>query len=143
MKLTGLIMKYFVLKPIGRSDHARASRAALLKYADEIERYNVDLALDIRVWVANEANKKAPEDVKCAAKSSPTLTDCDWPFCGCDPKASRVIEELEEIGWGHIEPIDIKRFKRIENDPTIEGADGDKLWLIHWIKKVLQMNRRY
>lgn len=24
--------------------------------------------------------------------------DCDWPTCGCDPYANKVIEALEEIG---------------------------------------------
>lgn len=25
--------------------------------------------------------------------------DCDWPFCGCDPKADKVIEAIEESGF--------------------------------------------
>lgn len=25
--------------------------------------------------------------------------DCDWPCCGCDPAADRVIAALEEMGW--------------------------------------------
>jgi hypothetical protein len=24
--------------------------------------------------------------------------DCDWPFCGCDPAASKVLEVVEESG---------------------------------------------
>lgn len=37
----------------------------------------------------------------CKAKSSATdpPQDCDWPRCGCDPKANQVIEALEERGW--------------------------------------------
>ncbi len=25
--------------------------------------------------------------------------DCNWPFCGCDERASAVIEMLLECGW--------------------------------------------
>lgn len=24
--------------------------------------------------------------------------DCDWPFCGCDPRADRVLDAIEESG---------------------------------------------
>jgi hypothetical protein len=27
-----------------------------------------------------------------------TPADCNWPLCGCDPKASKVCEALEEMG---------------------------------------------
>lgn len=30
----------------------------------------------------------------CAAKSNPE--DCQWPFCGCDPAADRVLESISE-----------------------------------------------
>lgn len=26
-------------------------------------------------------------------------TDCNWPYCGCDPHADRVMEGLIEHGW--------------------------------------------
>lgn len=34
----------------------------------------------------------------CAARksTSPEPVDCDWPVCGCDPAADKVIEALEE-----------------------------------------------
>jgi hypothetical protein len=25
--------------------------------------------------------------------------DCNWPFCGCDPYANKVIEAIEDCGW--------------------------------------------
>lgn len=37
--------------------------------------------------------------------------DCDWPNCGCDPHAERVINRMIEIGW---ESPD--RIKRMEED---------------------------
>lgn len=43
-------------------------------------------------------------DWSCAARRAPagfageTPPDCDWPFCGCDPYASKVIEALQESG---------------------------------------------
>ena len=36
----------------------------------------------------------------CRARNSyPDPVDCDWPHCGCDPKATKVVEALIEEGW--------------------------------------------
>lgn len=40
---------------------------------------------------------------KCAAARHGTAggndpVDCDWPVCGCDPQATKVIEALQESG---------------------------------------------
>jgi hypothetical protein len=51
---TGLVMKYFVLKPRGDDNYAIASRRALLAYADYIEIENHQLAADLRAWVERE-----------------------------------------------------------------------------------------
>lgn len=46
---------------------------------------------------------RADEEWRCKARScnlgGSDPQDCDWPFCGCDPKADRVIEALQESGW--------------------------------------------
>lgn len=41
--------------------------------------------------------------------------DCDWPFCGCDPAASKVLEALKECGImdNH------RRFQFISNNPDV------------------------
>lgn len=38
----------------------------------------------------------------CGARkqSLPEPADCDWPVCGCDPYANKVMEALEECGSG-------------------------------------------
>lgn len=43
----------------------------------------------------------ANRQVSCMARlaSGPEPQDCDWPFCGCDPHASRVLDALTESGW--------------------------------------------
>ena len=51
----GLLLKYFVLKPRGSGIYAAASRAAMLKYADIVERENPDLAREVRWWACDEA----------------------------------------------------------------------------------------
>lgn len=36
-------------------------------------------------------------------KAQPTAvvpSDCNHPFCGCDPHAEGIIEALQECGWG-------------------------------------------
>src|SRR6185312_10932188 len=47
--------------------------------------------------------RSGDKEVLCAAQHSDTgpndLQDCDWPFCGCDPKADKVIEAIEESGF--------------------------------------------
>lgn len=39
----------------------------------------------------------------CKARTANTgandPAECDWPYCGCDPHANRVIPELQECGW--------------------------------------------
>jgi hypothetical protein len=46
--------------------------------------------------------EQAKEKVQCAAKTGSvganTPQDCDWPVCGCDPHADKVIAALEELG---------------------------------------------
>lgn len=52
--MSGLEMKYFVLKPKGNDAHAKASRAAMNRYAKSIEEVDPDLADDIREWIERE-----------------------------------------------------------------------------------------
>lgn len=37
---------------------------------------------------------------ECKARESkaPDPQDCDWPFCGCDPYANKVIDAIDESG---------------------------------------------
>jgi hypothetical protein len=53
------------------------------------------------IWNAI-ANRVAALRWKCKARSANTGAndpqDCDWPTCGCDPHADRVIEALQESG---------------------------------------------
>jgi hypothetical protein len=52
--MTGLVMKYFVLKPAGDDAYAKASRMAMRKYADAIEGENLMLATELRAWTDQE-----------------------------------------------------------------------------------------
>jgi hypothetical protein len=54
-----LEMKYFVLKPRSKDKgdiYAKASRVAMLAYADEINEHDHDLFLDLTKWVVDEEN---------------------------------------------------------------------------------------
>ena len=57
--MTGLQLKYFVLKPKGAFDdpYAKASRAALKLYADLIADENQQLCYDVHQWVIKEQGK--------------------------------------------------------------------------------------
>lgn len=48
--MTGLQMKYFVLKPRGDNIYAAASREAMKVYAEYIKRENPELCTDLREW---------------------------------------------------------------------------------------------
>ena len=54
VKETGLLLKYFVLKPRGTSAHAKASREAMLTYATWIKEEDSSLASSLRRWVSEE-----------------------------------------------------------------------------------------
>jgi hypothetical protein len=53
-------------------------------------------------WVRWSDVEAAPDGQRftCAARRGNTdpPQDCDWPFCGCDSHATKVIETLQECG---------------------------------------------
>ena len=57
--MQGLIMKYFVLKPEGQDAYAKASRAAMKTYAENINNTNPQLAVALVKWAWKE------EEVPC------------------------------------------------------------------------------
>lgn len=64
--MTGLEMRYFVLKPGGRGydPYTIASQEAILAYADSIEATNPMLAGDLRAWAKEEAGKAAEQAIR-------------------------------------------------------------------------------
>lgn len=59
--MSGLELRYFVLKPSGNGLHGYASREALLLYAKIMEVEQPDFAEEIRSWVKEETEKKRIE----------------------------------------------------------------------------------
>jgi len=60
--------------------------------------------VDVRDWEAFCAHARAALAAPawfCAARkqSLPEPADCDWPLCGCDPQAQKVIDALDECGF--------------------------------------------
>jgi hypothetical protein len=55
--MTGLLMKYFVLKPEGADRYAAASRRAMRAYAEHIREENPELANQLRDWADTEQAK--------------------------------------------------------------------------------------
>ncbi|WP_255504188.1 hypothetical protein [Caballeronia sp. EK] len=54
-------------------------------------------------WLRERLTAAQIDRFECAARKQGTAggndaADCDWPGCGCDPKANRVFESLEESG---------------------------------------------
>jgi hypothetical protein len=45
--------------------------------------------------------------VKCRARSTNygDPIDCEWPFCGCDERAEKVVQSLHECGWEDGHPL--------------------------------------
>ena len=52
--MTGLQMKYFVLKPHGNDVYAAASRAAMRSYANMIREENREMSDQLREWADRE-----------------------------------------------------------------------------------------
>lgn len=52
--MTGLLMKYFVLKPAGGDAYAVASRAAMLTYAVSIVGTNPEMHRELIEWIERE-----------------------------------------------------------------------------------------
>jgi hypothetical protein len=85
----------------------------------------------IRELAALRPSPPAPEgEFKCGARSgSFEPQDCDWPYCGCDPKATKVIAALEEQGWARPSAPSVEEVKgvlevltkRIERAKRIES----------------------
>ena len=52
--MSGLEMRYFILKPGAKGKHGTASRAALLAYAYVIKDENPEFYSDLRDWIVKE-----------------------------------------------------------------------------------------
>lgn len=71
--------------------------------------------------------------MSCGARSNPE--DCQWPLCGCDPAANKVVETLIECGWGQIYPqgdVELlrKALKQIANARCVEGSEPQMLAML-------------
>ena len=63
--MSGLQMRYFVLKPQGDDDYAIASREAMRAYADIIKQTNTELYVDLHKWADEEMMRTInPKDHK-------------------------------------------------------------------------------
>lgn len=79
---------------------------------------------------------------KCAAKSGNTGAndpqDCDWPVCGCDPQADKVIAALQEMGFGPTGQTVPDGWQLVPKEPTTSmiaagqndfyDIDGSETW---------------
>jgi len=70
IKLEGLLLKYFVVKPKGNNIYAKASREAILRYADIIKIINPIFANDLIKWVENEQDLAVEETYGKEAKKT-------------------------------------------------------------------------
>lgn len=83
----------------GRRMRVEFARRQLLSAADAPP--NLDHALnELRECLDDSGAPPSQQSFPCAARGStlPEPADCDWPVCGCDPYASKVIAALQESG---------------------------------------------
>lgn len=104
-------------------------------------------SMDYERWYGEDipyllAELERREKAECAARKAGTSDgsypqDCDWPFCGCDERASKVMDTLLECGWiGNKEAEMLKReldaeagrvrinFRIMENLGLVNSIDG-------------------
>jgi hypothetical protein len=81
-----------------------------------------------------EATEEAPQPT-CKARTANTGAndpqDCNWPFCGCDPAADKVIEAIQESGFTLIKDEDLLQLtKRAESapPPATESQSSVQQW---------------
>ena len=59
--MSGLLLKYYVLKPKGNDQFAVASRAAMRTFAQSMHGHNNELSADVKAWAEKEAQLAADE----------------------------------------------------------------------------------
>lgn len=55
------------------------------------------------IRITEEDRARIEQALGWTCKAQPTAavpSDCNHPFCGCDPHAERIIRALVECGWG-------------------------------------------
>lgn len=89
---------------------AELHRARIEEMAGERHLLHSSVGKEDRFWGCSRGPCKAAAEYLrgnrpwyCGARHAGTAggndpQDCDWPFCGCDPAANRVLEAVEESG---------------------------------------------
>jgi hypothetical protein len=62
--------KYFVLEPKGNSQYAKASREALISYANSIEEFDSSLSDSLKSWVDNEEHQSQIQKINISHDDS-------------------------------------------------------------------------
>jgi hypothetical protein len=66
------------------------------------------------VGAHSQAESAATTAWECSARKQGTAggnnpSDCDWPGCGCDPQANKVLEAIDEAGFEIVRKPEIRR----------------------------------
>lgn len=128
---------------------ARKAPAEIEAMAERLEAYAEPLTADDDFQTPQDAaamlrslarQALAPSSWECGARKQGTAggndpADCDWPVCGCDPYASKVIASLEERGSLPTSPAaPSPGWKPIETAPKdgtkILGAAGGRVEIV-------------
>lgn len=70
-----------------------------------------------------------PPSFNCASRKQGTAggndpADCDWPTCGCDEYASKVIAALHESGW--LSPAEVHEYAKKARAQVIREHEAEK-----------------
>ena len=87
-------------------DACEQCKSNMRTYAKEIEKLRQFCASghDINILRSTQPASGATRICKANRTADPPQ-DCDWPFCGCDPVADKVIEEIQESGHQLVKTI--------------------------------------
>lgn len=97
-------MRGYAMYPSGKPDHGAAIYCTACNADMMICREDMpELSDEERMAILEENWNRRAESFNCKARQQGsaggnTPADCDWPVCGCDPAADRVIASLEENG---------------------------------------------
>ena len=124
--MTGLTMKYFVLKPRGDDEYAFASRMAMQTYASHIEQENPELCQELHEWVLcesideNSSTALSMRDKHCHEYSQGVCHDGAAIFC--DGQQLTIEEILERLRGASMLEIDARRYRKLRQYHWSDGG---------------------
>lgn len=108
---------------------AHGPKESFVRFEGPNAKHDCDRFMDaVKPPAQQPAPVKQPE-WECAARATSfdPPQDCDWPVCGCDPAAVKVIEALEEGGMTLVNPDRMNDILAPQAQQPAQGAEVERV----------------